>query len=357
MTLWMPNKKRPLYAPMLGSLGGGSARGFGRGLGGGAALFDFTSMTFLATTGTGYHDENTTFVAGARIFEESNTLSNYQANYNIGANPWLSDTNHYSLIRAGFQKFTIPETADYRFRVAGASGVDDSSTFASTAGRGLGAIMQAEFSLTAGDYVQIVVAKQGNWQGAGGGASFVADSSGNPLIIAGGGGSPWSEIGSQPYVDAPNSTIGNRAVGNSNVASAGYGGIQTHATGYGVGAGWYSDNSSSLSNDRQSARLKDDARGGGYKNSAESYQGMFGGGGGAISSGAGYTGGTGSNAPYVQGGGGSFISSTCTGNNVGTITGGALARSGSEPDSVYTGGGSALGHNTAGYCYVSVTKV
>ena len=31
MTLWMPNKKRPLYAPMLGSLGGGSARGWGRG--------------------------------------------------------------------------------------------------------------------------------------------------------------------------------------------------------------------------------------------------------------------------------------------------------------------------------------
>jgi hypothetical protein len=30
MTLWM-HKKRPLYAPMLGTLGGGSARGFGRG--------------------------------------------------------------------------------------------------------------------------------------------------------------------------------------------------------------------------------------------------------------------------------------------------------------------------------------
>lgn len=35
MTIWMPNKKRPLYAPMLGSLGGGSVRGFGRGIGGG----------------------------------------------------------------------------------------------------------------------------------------------------------------------------------------------------------------------------------------------------------------------------------------------------------------------------------
>lgn len=34
MTLWMP-KKRPLYAPMLSSFGGGSARGFGKGLGGG----------------------------------------------------------------------------------------------------------------------------------------------------------------------------------------------------------------------------------------------------------------------------------------------------------------------------------
>jgi hypothetical protein len=30
MTLWMP-KKKPLYAPMLGTFGGGSARGYGRG--------------------------------------------------------------------------------------------------------------------------------------------------------------------------------------------------------------------------------------------------------------------------------------------------------------------------------------
>lgn len=34
MTLWMPNKKKPLYAPMLATFGGGSVRGF-KGAGGG----------------------------------------------------------------------------------------------------------------------------------------------------------------------------------------------------------------------------------------------------------------------------------------------------------------------------------
>lgn len=34
MTLWMPNKKKPLYAPMLATFGGGSVRGF-QGAGGG----------------------------------------------------------------------------------------------------------------------------------------------------------------------------------------------------------------------------------------------------------------------------------------------------------------------------------
>lgn len=36
MTLWMPNKKKPLYAPMLATFGGGSVRGF-KGSGGAAS--------------------------------------------------------------------------------------------------------------------------------------------------------------------------------------------------------------------------------------------------------------------------------------------------------------------------------
>lgn len=37
MTLWMPNKKKPLYAPMLATFGGGSVRGF-KGAGSGPDL-------------------------------------------------------------------------------------------------------------------------------------------------------------------------------------------------------------------------------------------------------------------------------------------------------------------------------
>lgn len=354
MSFLFPKKPQILYAPMLASFGGGSARGFNPGGGGG--LFDFSSLTFLATPGTTYHSTNQTFIAGARVFEESNTISDYLANYDTSTNPWLSDTNFYSLVRAGFQKFTIPADGDYRFTVAGTAGADSSGQIQGN-NQGRGAIMRAEFALTEGDYVQIVVAKQTDWQGSGGGASFVSDSSNNPLIVAGGGGSIWSNSGAQPTSQAPNSTIGNASGSNSNQAQDGNGGYQSSA-GYGAGAGWYTDNSSSLSNNRQSVRLYDDARGGGYKDpTGETYQGAFGGAGGAISGGAGYSGGTGGSSPYLQGGGGSFISSTCTGNNVGTITGSALTVSGSEPDSVYASGGTTMGRNNVDYGYVTVQLV
>lgn len=49
-----PFKKQPLYAPMLSSFGGGSVRGFGRGIGGGGSDPYPFSITANATTYTSY---------------------------------------------------------------------------------------------------------------------------------------------------------------------------------------------------------------------------------------------------------------------------------------------------------------
>lgn len=49
-SFWMP-KKQPLYAPMLSTFGGGSARGFGHGIGGGAdGPLEFTSISFSSVS-------------------------------------------------------------------------------------------------------------------------------------------------------------------------------------------------------------------------------------------------------------------------------------------------------------------
>jgi len=50
MTLWMPNKKKPLYAPMLATFGGGSVRGFQGAGGGGLETYTWTSPNLSQAT-------------------------------------------------------------------------------------------------------------------------------------------------------------------------------------------------------------------------------------------------------------------------------------------------------------------
>jgi hypothetical protein len=81
--------------------------------------------------------------------------------------------------------FTVPETGTYQILAFGAQGGSDPFTGAG----GRGAEIGGNFSLTAGEVLQIAVggAAAPNTLGGGGG-SFVVGPGNTPLIIAGGGG-------------------------------------------------------------------------------------------------------------------------------------------------------------------------
>jgi hypothetical protein len=84
--------------------------------------------------------------------------------------------------------FAVPTTDTYQLLAFGAQGGD--SAFGGTGGRG--AEIGGDFSLTAGDALQIAVGGAGmssnDGGGAGGGGTFVIGPGNAPLVIAGGGG-------------------------------------------------------------------------------------------------------------------------------------------------------------------------
>jgi hypothetical protein len=87
--------------------------------------------------------------------------------------------------------FTVPTTDTYQILAFGAQG--GTVTFLGTVGAGgHGAEIGGDFSLTAGEILQIAVGGSGGGVGGtssgGGGGSFVVGSGNTPLVIAGGGG-------------------------------------------------------------------------------------------------------------------------------------------------------------------------
>jgi hypothetical protein len=98
-------------------------------------------------------------------------------------------------VTGGIQSWTVPSTGSYRISAYGAQG--------GGANGGLGALIEGDFNLTAGQVIQVLVGQQGETQAGepesvgGGGGSFVVLSpgvaTGDILVIAGGGGgSPGS---------------------------------------------------------------------------------------------------------------------------------------------------------------------
>ncbi len=94
----------------------------------------------------------------------------------------------------GVQQWTVPITGTYTITAGGARGGDGVGLSASS---NMGAIMQGDFELTAGDVLNVVVGQNGgdgvgncNCGGGGGGGSFVYTGSigGAGLLIAAGGG-------------------------------------------------------------------------------------------------------------------------------------------------------------------------
>jgi len=185
MSLIFP-KKEILYAPMLGTLGGGSARGFGRGIGGGGIPFG-DPFQFTAAGLSGFEGPTT-----------SQVLSVYSGTADGATYDILSDSSQFS-VQNGNQKLTISNdlAGTYRITAQAPKGRNSSSYIG-----GNGGLITGDVTLQAGDVLYIVVGQQGlnssrlgnvtNSQAYGGsGGSFTAIYRNGwiPAVIAGGGGS------------------------------------------------------------------------------------------------------------------------------------------------------------------------
>ena len=170
-------------------------------------------------------------------------------------------------VTSGFQYWTVPASGTYEITAYGAQGGEGSVSPSYRGGGGaggLGAMMQGEFTLTAGEVIIIVVGQEGedgignsNCGGGGGGGSFVWKEQNTELLIAagGGGGGPRSGWSSNSTIHGTTSTTGQTppiANGYGYVAGAGGtngsgGGAATSggssSCGYcgAGGAGWLSD--------------------------------------------------------------------------------------------------------------------
>jgi len=119
-------------------------------------------------------------------------------------------------VTGGIQYWTVPVTGNYKFSALGAQG--------GGANGGLGASIEGEFTLTAGQILRILIGQQGITQTGnpnsvgGGGGTFVvlspATTTSNILVIAGGGGGSASNI-----YPTRNANIG--ASGNNGVVDVG----------------------------------------------------------------------------------------------------------------------------------------
>ena len=203
----------------------------------------------------------------------------------------------------GVQQWVVPNSGVYIIEVMGAQGGAKHSTVG-----GSGAYVSGEFTLTAGDVLDIVVGQRGTdvtgsvHGGGGGGGSFVFDASKNPLIIAGGGGGTSYQQNAGFGGSATTSSVGS-AYGQS---SGGGGGGTDNGGGGGTGAGGGGLNGVGQSNNWATGGS---AAGGAGGTASYPGYGGFGGGGGSYhggGGGGGYTGGGGGNYTIGGGGGGSY---------------------------------------------------
>jgi hypothetical protein len=168
------------------------------------------------------------------------------------------------------QTYTVPSTGAYQIMAKGAQGGGNSAL--GTTG-GLGASMQGNFYLTAGEVINIMVGQAGGdgHGGGGGGGSFVVKDSGDiPLIVAGGGGGGHSQNGNNATTSNDGTTDGGIGVsyGTGGGGLVGNGTVGGSAGGTGITA------SSSYINGGT----------GGASNTGGTAKGGYGGGGGAHTS-------------------------------------------------------------------------
>jgi len=237
----------------------------------------------------------------------------------------------------GMQTFTVPGSGTYHIVAAGAQGGD--ATAQGGAAAGLGAEIAGDFTLTAGQVLNVAVGQGASCQTygcGGGGGTFVVltGSTPTPLAIAGGGGGAFNTPGGpgQAGQAGGNAGVSRLApfpaggMGGTNGAGGQGGTAVSPFPGGGGGAGFFSDGSPGtdatplLGGGGGTAYPTLTGGTGGYAGA----RGGYGGGGGAGAAGGGgggYSGGGGGAAFGPGGGGGSFNSGANQANTAGTNSG------------------------------------
>ncbi|MBN2798128.1 MAG: putative metal-binding motif-containing protein [Deltaproteobacteria bacterium] len=222
------------------------------------------------------------------------------------------------VVDAGMQLWEVPIDGTWRITGWGAAGASGSSTVFG----GLGAMVQGDFDLQAGDLLLVTVGQEGGIPGAGlngggGGGSFVVLDGTEPLLVAGGGGGTagGSYTPSQDGCPGRVDESGGKGSGSSSTSTCGpsavalrLGGLVTAST-YGSGAGGFEGDGANDNGGGGQAWLLGAAGGLGGTDSSNPAEGGFGcggsgrGSGGGGGGGGGYTGGDGGK---IGGGGGSY---------------------------------------------------
>ena len=334
-------------------------------------LYAFTSHTFTHGSATGQTGGNT-------------------ANFNNAyGTSWSGDNDFFNVQTPGFQRWTVPATADYNFVVAGAQG---------GGGGGYGAVVSFTIGLQRADKLLLAVGHRGiNTNGtyrpsSGGGASGVftnaatddAENSSDTIIaVAGGGGgrsigtnsglttnmhgssstSGYVGISSPAWNNYAGGTNGNGGAQGSGLGGAGTGGGIFTNGGDTNGSGGYSKYNEWVGGSlRTSGQERCGGVFGGSGGASVNSGNYRGGGGGGGYSGGGSGVGDGSGSAGRGGGGGSFCAAngnvSCNFKGVSsnrvvsnrTLYGGSTSNTNGNPLSAGDYTGAANG-------YISVTKV
>jgi len=360
-------KKEKPFSGFAGFGGGG----LGLAGGGEVDLFEFDTATFTALSRS--HD-------GPSLTEARNLCTGTSA-----AN-FKNNTNYFN-VSSGILLWKIPRTKTFRIKAAGSRGGRNYDYNFSVTQDSRGAIMQAEFDLTGGDTLAMVIGSQGdpgygnsNTGSCAGGGTFIwigdsSDIGGNTLLLAAGGGasacpSGYSRSGSE---DGQTSTYAIASGGNSGQNGTpgqnGNAGTRGGTGAYygGAGAGWLNNGTT----DEDGKRFT----GGSDTDQTTVAHGGWGGGAGANDSvreeyvsaegtnipwahgragGGGYSGGSGDYYHHTGSGGASYCKST--GSNLATSNG-SFQTTGSEHSPAYSGSVTNLGGYNAGPGYVIITEL
>jgi hypothetical protein len=252
-------------------------------------LYSFTSATF--TSGDGGQSRT------------GGSLASFRSA--VGNPAWAP--SYLNMGTAGWQRWTVPQTANYRIRTAGSV----------TSGGGQGAVIESDHALTQGEVVGIVVGHPGTrccTSGGGGGGSFVYRENGTVLLSAAGGGGGTYGGGVDSGVMYGNFAQNGRSSSTGEGGGSGGGGGQggQQCSGYGGGGGGWNGNGGNGQNcgDTYGRWRGESFTGGGTCNNTT---GGFGGGAGTHGNsgggggGGGYSGGGGQgHCGTGSGGGGSY---------------------------------------------------